>query len=70
MIGSGSFVVNISVETESLPQNIVLLPKPRGFCAGVTRAVVIVLTALEQFGSPVYVRKEIVRVPSHVYRAY
>src|SRR5262249_61047659 len=38
----------------------VLLPKPRGFCAGVIRAVDIVLIALEQLGAPVYVRKEIV----------
>jgi 4-hydroxy-3-methylbut-2-enyl diphosphate reductase len=37
-----------------------LLPKPRGFCAGVTRAIDIVQIALEQFGRPVYVRKEIV----------
>src|SRR5438094_9506488 len=38
----------------------VLLPKPRGFCAGVIRAVDIVILALQQLGSPVYVRKEIV----------
>jgi 4-hydroxy-3-methylbut-2-enyl diphosphate reductase len=38
----------------------VLLPKPRGFCAGVIRAVDIVAIALEQLGRPVYVRKEIV----------
>src|SRR5262245_20709295 len=38
----------------------VLLPKPRGFCAGVIRAVDIVVIALEQLGRPVYVRKEIV----------
>jgi 4-hydroxy-3-methylbut-2-enyl diphosphate reductase len=41
-------------------QKMVLLPKPRGFCAGVIRAVDIVATALEQLGRPVYVRKEIV----------
>src|SRR5215467_13378212 len=38
----------------------VLLPKPRGFCAGVIRAIDIVQIALEQLGAPVYVRKEIV----------
>ncbi len=38
----------------------VLLPKPRGFCAGVIRAIDIVEIALEQLGAPVYVRKEIV----------
>ena len=41
-------------------QKTVLLPKPRGFCAGVTRAIDIVRIALAQFGRPVYVRKEIV----------
>jgi 4-hydroxy-3-methylbut-2-enyl diphosphate reductase len=38
----------------------VLLAAPRGYCAGVDRAVIAVETALEKFGSPVYVRKEIV----------
>ncbi len=38
----------------------IFLPKPRGFCAGVVRAVDIVELALEQLGRPVYVRKEIV----------
>jgi 4-hydroxy-3-methylbut-2-enyl diphosphate reductase len=38
----------------------VLLPKPRGFCAGVIRAIDIVEIALERLGGPVYVRKEIV----------
>ena len=37
-----------------------LLLKPRGFCAGVVRAVDIVRIALEAFGPPIYVRKEIV----------
>ena len=36
------------------------LAEPRGFCAGVERAIRIVELALERFGSPVYVRKEIV----------
>ena len=37
-----------------------LLLKPRGFCAGVVRAIDIVKIALETFGPPIYVRKEIV----------
>ena len=38
----------------------VLLAKPRGYCAGVDRAVQAVETALERYGAPVYVRKQIV----------
>ncbi len=38
----------------------VLLLKPRGFCAGVVRAIDIVRIALDTFGAPIYVRKEIV----------
>ena len=38
----------------------VVLAKPRGFCAGVTRAIEIVERALEVYGPPVYVRHEIV----------
>ena len=38
----------------------VLLAAPRGYCAGVDRAVIAVEKALEHFGSPVYVRKQIV----------
>src|SRR5207249_11438612 len=41
-------------------QKRILLPKPRGFCAGVIRAIDIVTLALQQLGRPVYVRKEIV----------
>ncbi|CRK61621.1 4-hydroxy-3-methylbut-2-enyl diphosphate reductase [Alloactinosynnema sp. L-07] len=37
-----------------------LLAKPRGYCAGVDRAVITVEKALETYGPPVYVRKEIV----------
>ena len=39
---------------------VVLLANPRGFCAGVERAIEIVEIALETYGPPVYVRKEIV----------
>ena len=38
----------------------ILLANPRGFCAGVTRAIGIVEHALEKFGAPVYVRHEVV----------
>ena len=46
----------------------VLLTSPRGFCAGVERAIEIVEIALEMYGPPVYVRKEIVHNP-HVVEA-
>ncbi len=38
----------------------ILLAEPRGFCAGVDRAIEIVERALEKFGAPIYVRHEIV----------
>ncbi|MEU3438267.1 4-hydroxy-3-methylbut-2-enyl diphosphate reductase, partial [Streptomyces sp. NPDC006863] len=38
----------------------VLLAAPRGYCAGVDRAVIAVEKALEQYGAPIYVRHEIV----------
>ncbi len=38
----------------------VVLANPRGFCAGVDRAIVIVERALEKFGAPIYVRHEVV----------
>jgi len=45
--------------TDSIPETI-LLAAPRGYCAGVDRAVQTVERALELYGAPVYVRKEIV----------
>src|ERR1700726_42503 len=51
LVGEG---INLS-QTKTL-----LLLKPRGFCAGVVRAIDIVRIALEAFGRPIYVRKEIV----------
>ena len=42
------------------PELKILLTSPRGFCAGVDRAIQIVEGALERFGAPVYVRHEIV----------
>ena len=44
----------------NLPPLKVLIAAPRGFCAGVDRAIQIVELAIERFGAPVYVRHEIV----------
>ncbi len=49
----------------SSSQRRVLLAKPRGYCAGVDRAVQAVETALDRFGPPVYVRRQIVHT-THV----
>jgi 4-hydroxy-3-methylbut-2-enyl diphosphate reductase len=46
--------------TQPRPPLRVLIAAPRGFCAGVDRAIQIVELALERFGAPVYVRHEIV----------
>jgi 4-hydroxy-3-methylbut-2-enyl diphosphate reductase len=51
-----------------VPTRRVLLAKPRGYCAGVDRAVQTVEKVLERFGPPVYVRKQIVH-NTHVVRA-
>ncbi len=51
----------------SEPKRRVLLASPRGYCAGVDRAVQSVELALERFGAPVYVRKQIVH-NTHVVR--
>ncbi len=48
-----------AVPQDNLPL-LVLIAAPRGFCAGVERAIEIVERALERFGAPVYVRHEIV----------
>jgi 4-hydroxy-3-methylbut-2-enyl diphosphate reductase len=49
-----------SALADSLPQLRVLLAAPRGFCAGVRRAIDAVADALEHHGAPVYVRRPIV----------
>jgi 4-hydroxy-3-methylbut-2-enyl diphosphate reductase len=51
---------NVSQLLTPLPPLRVLIAAPRGFCAGVDRAIQIVELALERFGAPVYVRHEIV----------
>ena len=45
--------------TNQKPPLTLLLASPRGFCAGVDRAIQIVEMAIEKFGAPVYVRHEI-----------
>ena len=50
----------VSEPDTKLPPLRVLIAAPRGFCAGVDRAIQIVELALERFGAPVYVRHEIV----------
>jgi 4-hydroxy-3-methylbut-2-enyl diphosphate reductase len=45
--------------SDGVPKKIILL-KPRGFCAGVVRAIDVVKIALDLYGAPIYVRKEIV----------
>jgi 4-hydroxy-3-methylbut-2-enyl diphosphate reductase len=48
------------MEMETGFESEILLAQPRGFCAGVDRAIEIVERALQQFGAPIYVRHEIV----------
>lgn len=50
----------MSAAARSLAPQEILLAEPRGFCAGVDRAIEIVERALEKFGAPIYVRHEIV----------
>jgi 4-hydroxy-3-methylbut-2-enyl diphosphate reductase len=49
-----------ALEAARRPQLAIVLAGPRGFCAGVDRAILIVEQALARFGKPVYVRHEIV----------
>src|SRR4051812_41219379 len=48
------------MDVQSPPGRRVLVAKPRGYCAGVDRAVEAVERALDQYGAPIYVRKQIV----------
>src|SRR5215475_3426514 len=56
LLRSGS----LTMRDMAVPTRRVLLAKPRGYCAGVDRAVQTVEMALERHGAPVYVRKQIV----------
>ena len=53
------YPVHMSSEATISPER-VILAAPRGYCAGVDRAVQTVEQALDKHGAPVYVRKEIV----------
>lgn len=48
------------MDEKSVGEKKIVLLTPRGFCAGVVRAIDVVKIALEAFGAPIYVRKEIV----------
>ncbi|MDB1086917.1 4-hydroxy-3-methylbut-2-enyl diphosphate reductase [Streptomyces sp. ACA25] len=50
----------MTAKTPATAHRRVLLAAPRGYCAGVDRAVIAVEQALEQYGAPIYVRHEIV----------
>jgi 4-hydroxy-3-methylbut-2-enyl diphosphate reductase len=52
--------MNAPFQNSARPPLQVLIAAPRGFCAGVDRAIEIVERALERYGAPVYVRHEIV----------
>src|SRR5690606_32623232 len=56
----GSVITDVSGNEGNMMENEILLAQPRGFCAGVDRAIEIVERALKQFGAPIYVRHEIV----------
>ncbi len=58
MPGSDSAVTDLGMPT--IADRSVLLAAPRGYCAGVDRAVITVEKALDLYGAPVYVRKQIV----------
>jgi len=58
-VRSDVFVASLRAEMPAAPEKL-LLAAPRGYCAGVDRAVQTVERALELYGPPVYVRKEIV----------
>ncbi len=50
----------LSSTPDSKPPLTIILAAPRGFCAGVDRAIQIVAIALQRYGAPIYVRHEIV----------
>jgi 4-hydroxy-3-methylbut-2-en-1-yl diphosphate reductase len=52
--------MNKQTESPAKIEPEIVLANPRGFCAGVDRAIIIVEQALEKFGAPIYVRNEVV----------
>lgn len=53
-------MANPAVTAEAVATKKIILLRPRGFCAGVVRAIDVVKIALDLYGAPIYVRKEIV----------
>lgn len=60
--------INNTDPTDNVTAKKVLLAAPRGYCAGVDRAVIAVEKALDHYGAPIYVRKQIVH-NKHVVRS-
>src|SRR6516165_6419655 len=58
MPGSRADARSTDPSSEDIMQ--IILANPRGFCAGVDRAIEIVERALQMFGTPIYVRHEVV----------
>lgn len=52
--------MTLAAETSAISAKKIILLRPRGFCAGVVRAIDVVKIALNLYGAPIYVRKEIV----------
>src|SRR6201984_3345786 len=55
-----SHMANAASAPQTIPVKKIILLRPRGFCAGVVRAIDVVKIVLNLYGAPVYVRKEIV----------
>src|SRR5579871_2939281 len=53
-------MLNFGAAPHVVPGRKIILLRPRGFCAGVVRAIDVVRIALDLYGAPIYVRKEIV----------
>src|ERR1700742_3216021 len=59
-IGTAKPAFEITMTATNKPELHIVLCSPRGFCAGVVRAIDTVERALDKYGAPVYVRHEIV----------
>src|ERR1035441_2649914 len=53
-------MANSAFAPQAVATKKIILLRPRGFCAGVVRAIDVVKIALDLYGAPIYVRKEIV----------